>query len=283
MRKYVVGLIVAGIVAIGLLAAIAKRDVRVSPPAIIASVPITMSKNIVVRAGAARPSAHTGWSPQIARTGSISLFVDDPQKAANTIGAIAQRYGGQIFSLEFASGGANMAPSAQMEIRVPVDRYEPAVNAVAAIGKVRSRTESAQDLTGDIADSRGRLVNLERTEGDIRKIMDRSGSVDEILGVENQLSQVREQIQTLESEMQTMGAQVTYSTLDVTLQTEAATVPVEASPASQLAQAWQNAVHALVGATVAFVSVALLIGVFVPYAAIVLAIAALVFRRRVRA
>lgn len=67
-----------------------------------------------------------------------------------------------------------------MDIRVPADRYEFAVTAVAAVGKVRERSENGQDLTGDLSDSVARLDNLERTESDMRKIMDRSGSVEQI-------------------------------------------------------------------------------------------------------
>jgi hypothetical protein len=87
---------------------------------------------------------------------------------------------------------------ADMSIRVPAGRFDAALAAVAQIGKVRDRSVSAQDLTGEITDSSARLRNLRRTEADIRKIMDRSGTIAQVLDAENQLSQVREQIETLE-------------------------------------------------------------------------------------
>ena len=287
MRRYVVAALMAVIVTAALFAAAGRQ--RAPQPAVLTPSP-TMAKDIVVKAGsavvaerAATPRAPAAWAPQIARSGKLSLFVDDPQKAANAVAGIARRYGGQTLSLELTSGGAGAPPNAQMQIRVPAGRYDAAVAAVAATGKVRDRSESAQDLTGDIADSIARLENLQRTESDMRKIMDRSGSVEQILDVENQLSQVREQIQTLESDMKTMRTQVTYSTIDIALQTEAGAVVVDAAPASQLAAAWQNAVRALVQTTVALASALVWMAVFAPYALLVAAIGLVVLRRLARA
>lgn len=286
MRRYVVAALIAVIVTLALFAAAGKKNAPTAGVLEAAPAPERVMVDGVsggTSERAATPRDRSGWAPQIARSGKLSLFVDDPQKAADAIASIARRYGGQILSLELASGGGSAPPNAQMQIRVPADRYESAVAAVAATGKVRDRSETAQDLTGDIADSTARLENLRRTENDMRKIMDRSGDVAQILDVENQLSQVREQIQTLESDMKTMHNQVTYSTIDIALQTQAGAVMVDAAPAYQLAAAWQSAVRALVQTTVTLASAVVWLAVFAPYALIVAAIAAVVLRRRARA
>src|SRR6202035_434351 len=122
---------------------------------------------------------------------------------------------------------------------------------------------------------------LRRTEADIRKIMDRSGTVGQVLDAENQLSQVREQIETLESDLKTMHAQVAYSTISVTLEAEAANAPVEPKAASQLATAWHAALHALSQTTVALIAFLLWLVVFAPYIALV-AIAGLVIYAQLR-
>jgi hypothetical protein len=294
MRRYVITAAIAGCILI-LVFMLAARKASFQNTGGTALEGVTMSKRIVAaepvlasisRVGTEQRPADThrsAWAPQIARTGKLSLFVDDPQKAVSAVAFVAHRYGGEVFSLELASGGGAGPVSADIEIRVPADRYDAAVNAVAAVGKVRDRSESAEDLTGDIGDSIAKLQNLQRTEADIRKIMDRSGSIEQILDVENQLSQVREQIQTLESDMRTMHEQVTYSTIEVSLQTEANALPVEATPGSQLAAAWQSAVHALVQTTIGIFSVVVWGAVFAPYALLLAGVALLIRRRRVRA
>ena len=113
----------------------------------------------------------------------------------------------------------------------------------------------------------------------MRHIMDRSGSVEQILDVENQLSQVREQIETLESSLKTMHEQVVYSTIDVSLSAETAAAPVEPTAASQLANAVHAASHAFAQSVVTLIAGLVWAIVFAPYLAIAAALAYLTARR----
>jgi hypothetical protein len=166
-----------------------------------------------------------------------------------------------------------------MQVRIPAARFDDTMNAAATIGKVRERSVGAEDLTGDITDSSARLRNLRRTEADIRKIMDRSGTVGQVLDAENQLSQVREQIETLESDLKSMHGQVIYSTIDVSFEAEAAPAPVEPKAASQLATAWHAAVHALSQLTVGLIAALVWLLVFIPYLLLAFAVAYVLYTR----
>ena len=59
---------------------------------------------------------------------------------------------------------------------------------------------SAVDAT--IVDEEARLRNLRREEGDLRTLMDKGGKVDEILTVQQNLSDVRGQIEELDAQHQ---------------------------------------------------------------------------------
>jgi Domain of unknown function (DUF4349) len=233
-------------------------------------------------APAARAQANDSLAaPQIARTGKVSLFVGSVDNAVASLTAIAHRQSGDVFSLQVDNASAAANASGEMDIRVPAQRFDETMSAIGQTGKIRERSVSAQDLTGNITDSSARLRNLRRTEADIRKIMDRSGTVGQVLDAENQLSQVREQIETLESDLKTMHAQVVYSTISVTLEAEAANAPVEPKAASQLATAWNAALHALSQTTVALIAFLLWLVVFAPYIALV-AVAGLVIYAQLR-
>jgi hypothetical protein len=233
---------------------------------------VSMTKNTVVKpqnfapmpAASAVPMG-TVTRPQIARTGKVNLFVADVDKSVSTLSRIARQQNGDVFALQVTNADAATRASADMSIRVPADRFDATLAAVTQAGNVRDRSVSAEDLTGDITDSSARLRNLRRTESDIRKIMDRSGTVTQVLDAENQLSQVREQIETLESEIKSMEQRVVYSTIDVGLEAEAANAPVEPTAVSQLGAAWQASVHAFSQTTVALIAIALWLVVFAPY------------------
>lgn len=223
----------------------------------------TAQANTYTSSAAAAPSLS---APQIARTAKISLYVAKVDQTAGTVASIAKRNGGDVFSSDISNGdGSTAQPSGDMEIRVPAERFDPAMAALMATGTVRERSTSAQDLTGSITDSDARLRNLRRTEADIRSIMDRSGSVSQIMDAENQLSQVREQIETLESQLKQMRGQVAYATIDIDLQAEAKSAPVSPTASSQLTSSWHDAVASLGALTVSLMAAVLWFVVFIPY------------------
>jgi len=222
--------------------------------------------------------------PQIARSGRISLYVSDVDNAVRRMARVARRNAGDVFSLDVSNADRQDA-SAQMELRVPAAAFEAAMDGVAAIGKVRERSASAQDLTGDVTDSSARLRNLRQTESDILKIMGRSGNVSQVMDAENRLSDVRGQIETLEASLASMRGQVAYSTIDIDIQSELASQPVEPTASAQLANAWYAALHAVVQVAIACAQALLWILVFLPlvFGAVLLGVLAVTVPRRIRA
>lgn len=229
--------------------------------------------NAAAQSQSAPAESSTLSAPLIARTAKISLYVSNVDKVAAVVARTARQNDGDVFSSDISNGdGSSAQPSANMEIRVPADRFDSAMAAVMQAGTVRERSTGAEDLTGSITDSDARLRNLRRTEADIRSIMDRSGSVSQIMDAENQLSQVREQIETLESELKDMRTRVAYATIDIDMQAEAKTAPVTPTASSQLVSSWHDAVASLGAVTVSLLASILWFIVFIPY---LLAVAAL--------
>ena len=109
--------------------------------------------------------------------------------------------------------------------------------------------------------------------------MDRSGSVSDIMDVENQLSQVREQIETLEADVKTMRAQVAFSTIAINLTAEAGAEPVEPTTLAQLGSAVRAAWHSVSRTTVLLLAALVWVAAYAPYA-LVAFLAGLFFYRR---
>ena len=169
-----------------------------------------------------------------------------------------------------------------MSIRIPANRFDDAMAALTRLGNVAQRSVKAEDLTGDITDSSARLVNLRRTEADIRNIMDRSGNVSQIMDAESQLSDIREKIETLESELKSMNGRVAYSSIDIHVAAEVQNNPAEPTAASQLTNAFGAASHSLVQFTLGIVERVIWLLVFAPYALAIAGIVWLVRALRLR-
>lgn len=214
-------------------------------------------------------------TPLIARTAAIGMLAGNVDQVIEQVDRLARASNGVVFSLETQNDNApDSNASADMSIRVPASRFDETIAALARFGSVTSRSVKAEDLTGDITDSGARLTNLRRTEADIRAIMDRSGSVSDIMDAENKLSDIREQIETIESDLKSMNGRVAYSSIDVHLAAETQNKPADPSIANQLGNAFGSASHALVQSVVSIATKAIWLLVFyAPYPLLVAAIA----------
>jgi hypothetical protein len=240
-------------------------------------VTVTRQLEPAALAGSSRNASSTAPSlvaPQIAETADLKLYVSDVDGALTKIAMLIHRESGVIFSSDLSRETGNL------ELRVPESNFGATMAALAHIGTVRESSSSAEDLSADIIDSSARLRNLRRTESDMLRIMDRSGTVGQILNVENQLSDVRGQIEQLEADLKSMHQHVAYSTITTELDAEPATVPVHPSVGAQLANQWQDAVAHLGAFTLGVVALIMWLVVFAPYVLVPSLIVWLLARRR---
>lgn len=254
-----------------------RQDDRVEQVSVIKRVVhdrVAFSANASSSAPSIMAPASSLVAPHIAKTANLTLYVSDVDAAAAKIGALAHREGGDVFSLDVSSQTGNI------EVRVPVENFDATMSAVARVGNVRERVSSAEDLSANITDSSAKLRNLRRTEGDILHIMDRSGTVEQVLNVENQLSDVRGQIEQLEADIKSMRQRVAYSTITAELDAEPATVQVQPSAGAQLVNQWNDAVAHLGRLSLSIVAIVMWLVVFAPYIAIPVVIVWLLARRR---
>jgi len=227
-----------------------------------------------------------GHTRQMARKASLSILVSDVGRAVSSLTAVSRAFDGDVTKLaDQRPASPDERREANLTLVVPSDHFDAALARIATIGGVRSQDVAAEDVGDQIVDDAARLRNLRRTEIDLLKIMDRSGRVSDILGVENQLSDVREQIEKLDAEAQALKARVATSTIDVHLEEEARTLGAEPNAVSQLSNAWAAAWHASREAALGLVARLFFLIAFAPFWLAILGIVALAVaqtRRRLR-
>ena len=225
------------------------------------------------------PPPRGGRGPsQLIRTANLTLEVADVGRALRTANAIADEQLGDVIGLnDETPASPGIAHTATMEIRVPQYRFEQTLDALGRLGTVKTKSVNAQDVADQIVDAQARLRNLRRTEADILNIMDRSGNIEQVLNVTQQLGGVREQIERLDAQIQGMQYQVAYSTINI-----AFTSPVIVSPPSGfslLADAWKRSLASVGDVTVSLLSAGLWLAAFSPYILAVTLLGWFVMRR----
>lgn len=175
--------------------------------------------------------------PQLAKTATMQLAVQDVQAAVRSAQAIVVRERGDVLQQTEASGDA---PSASLQVRVPADQLEVAIAAFRSLGRVDNVNIQAEDVARQLTDLQARLTNLERTERALQGILDRATKVEDVLKVTERLSSTREQIEQLKAEQLNLRTRVAYST--ITLQFQPQILGETALPAfaPELETAWRQ-------------------------------------------
>jgi hypothetical protein len=202
----------------------------------------------------------------VIRSGTAAMQVDSLDRAIALVHGLARRVGGFIGSSTTQSG-RGAVPEATLEIRMPADRFEDAVDGLRPIGKVESVNVTAQDVGEEYVDVQARMANDHRLEARlIELVAQRTGKLSDVLAVEQELARVREEIERYQGRLRYLQTRAAVSTLSLTIHMP---IPVvdEGSPGvmgEAVRNAWRNFIT-----VVAFVIQSL--GVIIPLAVCALA------------
>lgn len=214
---------------------------------------------------AAPDAASVARDRKIIRDVRLEVEVEELAVARDAAGHLASELGGFVSDAGF-QGPASDVARGQMILRVPAERVETAVAALAKLGKVRAETLSSQDVTRQYLDTETRLRVLRETDARLRRILaDRTGDLADVLQVERELSRVVTEIERLEGQKRFWDEQIDLATIHVTLTT----------PPPVVDAGWFDPVREAFGASLGVLarSAALLITALaaaLPFAAVVL-------------
>ena len=119
------------------------------------------------------------------------------------------------------------------------------------IGEPRHFSTSTEDVGEQFVDLSAQLANAERVETRYLELLrTRTGSLEDLLAVERELSRVRERIETLQGRLRYLGERVAVSTMVVHLEQRTALLATPPGPnplVEALRDAWANFIHVLAG------------------------------------
>ncbi len=163
----------------------------------------------------------------VVRNGSMEVVVDDVSASAQKIGQIADTFGGHVVSSSVYEDGGRTFGS--VVIRVDADSFDSALEAIQslAVEVVRENT-SARDVTEEYIDLTARVRNLERTEQQLLELMEEAESVEVVLEVQRELTNVRGQIEQLEGRIRYLEQTTATSLIEVSLRESVLTVSFSA-------------------------------------------------------
>ena len=152
----------------------------------------------------------------LVRQADIGVEVEKPDAASERVVALAPALGGYVESS--GPGGDPIArDDRRVTLRVPSTTLDAAMDSVARLGHVVSRSRSAEDVTDDVVDLDARVTSLRASRDRLRQLLDRATSVSEVLTVERELARAQAELDSLEARLTRARGEVTLARLSVSL------------------------------------------------------------------
>jgi len=161
----------------------------------------------------------------IVKTGSLSMVVSDVRSAIAAVSKYAIEKKGFVVSSNVAK--EDLALTGEIVIRIPSAQFDAGVAQVKTFGQVESESVTGQDVTSEYVDLGSQLKNLNATESQLLSIMQRAVKIEDVLAVQEQLTQVRGQIESIQGRMKYLKESAQLSSLTVYLSTDPSTLPVK--------------------------------------------------------
>ncbi len=190
-----------------------------------------------------RITSATALSAMIIRTGQVSVEVDSLPSAIARVRGLAERVGGYVANTAIQTGQERFH-SATIEIKVPSERFEEALQGLKPIGKVESINVNAEDVGEEFVDVSARVQNDRRFEARLLDLLStHTGKLADVIELEQELGRVREEIERYEGRLRYLKAHAATSSLSITVHEPAPIVGEQGSfsvIAASFAQGWRN-------------------------------------------
>lgn len=142
-----------------------------------------------------------------------------------------QALGGYIENLETYNGssysGYRSSRWANLTIRIPKDVLNSLLESMSEIGNVIRRSDSVEDVTLSYVDMESRRDTLRAEQARLLEFMEQAEDVEDMIALEERLSEVRYRLESMESQLRTIDNQVDYSTVYLNISEVKELTPVE--------------------------------------------------------
>jgi len=143
------------------------------------------------------------WATErmIVRTAEIALVVNDVAIALDRVTDLAENLGGYVVSSKRWKEEERLAGI--ITIRVPAEDFGDAMEALRKLAvDVTHEDTSSKDVTEEYVDLSAKLKNLEATEEQYLRLMEKAERVEDILNIQRELSKTRGEIEQTKGRMQ---------------------------------------------------------------------------------
>lgn len=221
---------------------------------------------------------------KVVKTAQLSIETLDYEKSTSDFENTVASYGGYIESSSVEGtrlGSSGSKRNASYTARVPADRLGEFLNSAGSVGTVVSRSTGGEDVTQSYYDTDTRLKSLKTEQARLLELMQKAEKIDDVLSIEQRLTDVQTQIEQLTGELKKMDSLVSLATVTVSIsEVEAITEPAAEGFGGQIASVFHSSIQAFVQAARSVFLVLIAVLPFAAAAAVIVGIVLFVRKRK---
>ncbi|NBI91307.1 DUF4349 domain-containing protein [Lachnospiraceae bacterium] len=150
----------------------------------------------------------------------MDVETGDFDKLLATVEGRVDALGGYIENMNVHNGSGaygNSLKGANLTIRIPKDKLGQFVTEVSECSNVVSRSEKTQDVTMEYVDLESHKKALMTEQERLLELLGRADTMEDIITIEERLSQIRYEMESMESQLRTYDNLVDFSTVTLSI------------------------------------------------------------------
>lgn len=147
----------------------------------------------------------------LVRRAAVDVIVDDVARAAARARAVLVGAGGYVERAQRSDRAASLT------LRVPAASLDAVLDSLATLGRVASRTVSAEDVTAESIDLDARLQALIATRDRLRELQQRASTVADVIAVQRELGQVQGEVDSLEGRLKHLRGSAALANVELSV------------------------------------------------------------------
>lgn len=161
-------------------------------------------------------SVYQDANAKLIRRADLTVQTTEFEQAVAVLEQLVQQKGGYFQSAAVYSGSyrnVNANRNGEYTIRIPAEQYESFMGQTGELGYVRSRNETTENIGEKYYDTEARLKTQKTKQERLLTLLEKAESMEDIISLENALSDVEYEIEQLSSTLNRYDSLVGFSTV----------------------------------------------------------------------
>ncbi len=194
----------------------------------------------------------TTTNRKLIRNASLTVETKEFDAIMASIDAKIKELGGYVENMNGYYGSRYESyrsnKNASITARIPSAKLDEFISAVGTEANIINRSESVTDVTLDYVDMESHKKMLIEEQNRLLEFLDRADTVEEIISLEDRLTNVKYQIDSMESQLRTYDNKVDYSTVTIDIKEVIDYTPVveeEKTPGERMAEGFMESLRSI--------------------------------------